>query len=245
MNCLDFRRICLVEPSSRDPRILIHLYHCSCCKSFRKRLLAAENEMHAAMQVDVPDSLGRKIVFDTEMQSYSEPQGFRWQMFAAGMVMAVALGVGLATYTVKRNVVPVLAMHIADDPLHMSPPQADAKQRLDQVMRHLGGTWVGDKPAFTHAKVCLVKERAAAHLVVAGVQGPVTVFLIPNLSAAKREDVAVDGQVAAVHKLGKGSMALFGYPGENLDVIASRFSQSVQWTRQLANLSEQITLAGK
>lgn len=242
MNCLDFRRICLIEPSSRDPRLYLHLYHCACCKAFRKRLLAAEAEMHDVMQVPVPEGLDRKIVFDTEMQSTPERRGLVWQMAAASLLLVLALGMTFTALNARPDVVPALAMHMADDPLHMAPAQVDASQRLDQVLRHLGGSWQGPKPEITHATVCLVKERAAAHLVVAGEQGPVTVFLLPRLKVRERHGLAVDGQLVEVLSLDEGSVAVFGYQGESFDRIAGQFAAGVRWTESQAQRKPTSTL---
>ncbi len=245
MNCLDFRRLCLVEPASREPRVYLHLYHCPACRAYRKRVLQAENELNSVMSVSVPEGLGQKIVFDAEMTSQQRHPRFIWQAIAASVVLAVTIGIGLGIARFAPDVVPTLAMHIADDPLHMSPPQFDASQRLDQVMRHLGGVWQGSKPAITHATVCLLNKRAAAHLVVAGDKGPVTVFLLPGFSARAQHDVVVDGQLAAVQRLGDGSIALFGYPGENFADIAAHFDDSIHWNHEIARLRYDLHIASK
>ncbi len=245
MNCLDFRRLCLVEPGNREPRVFLHLYHCAACRSYRKRVIQAEREMTAVMHVPVPEGLGSKIVFDTELHAQREDkQRFNWMAMAASIVLGVAIGVGLFTMTTQPDVLPSLAMHVADDPLHMTPAQPDADQRLDEVMRFLGGAWAGAKPRLTHAKLCLVDEHAAAHLVVAGKQGPVTVFLLPRSHARTLQNRVVDGQIAEVAALNTGSIALFGYRGEDLAAIERQFQASVTWSDVVAQQKTRFLVLG-
>lgn len=246
MNCLDVRRLCLVEPHSRDPRLYLHLYHCPACRKYRKQVLQGEQKVQDAMHVPVPEGLGKKIAFDQAMNP-PRSKGFTgwgsWQSVAAGVVMGIGLGIGLIVMNARPDVVVDLAMHMADDPLHMAPAQSDAEERLDKVMRHLGGHWSGEKPAVTHATVCLVREHAAAHLVVKGQQGPVTVFLLPRMQSREHELLPVDGQLADVNDLHDGSIALFGYEGEDLDRIERQFAEAIQWSPSIAKQTSSRFLA--
>lgn len=248
MNCLDFRRVCLVEPTSRDPRIYLHLYHCPACRAYRKQVLRAEERMHVAMRIPVPEGLGNKVMFDSEMQAHQSRSSYvqsGWSWAAVALLLVISLGVVFSGLNSRMDVVPALTMHMADDPLHMSPAQADARVRLDQVMRHLGGQWQGAKPPITHATLCLIREQPAAHLVVRGRQGPVTVFLMPGIRAREREQLQVGGQVAEVRHLSEGSIALFGYPDEDLQQIERRFADAIRWSSTLAKNSGVWRMAEK
>jgi len=125
----------------------------------------------------------------------------------------------------------------------MLPTQTDAAQRLAMVMRDIGGQWQGEYPEnLTHARLCPVRGRASAHLVVQGERGPVTVFLIPGTDA-RNENGLKQAQLVAVSDLHGGSIALFGYEGENLAVIEAQFQQHVSWKQSLAARQEAIQLA--
>lgn len=246
MNCLDFRRLCLTEPSAREPRIYLHLYHCPACRAYRRQVLAMEGEMRAAMSVEVPEGLDRKVMFNSEMKVHSESMSrpAKWRWAAAAIAVITAVVISFASITRQVDVVPDLAMHMADDPLHMTAPQPDARARLAQVMRHLGGQWEGRSPAITHATLCLIRKQAAAHLVVAGRQGPVTVFLMPNMKAREFSHLKVGGQKANVLRLDAGSIALFGYHEEDLEIISEQFTSSVFWTLFNGGEDKNTYLAG-
>lgn len=243
MNCLDVRRVCLVEPGSRDPRLLLHIYHCPACRKFRKRVLAAELDVKTAMNVSVPEGLGRRIAFDSSMD-HNRSRGWpRWQAMAATVMVAIALGVALHGMNNKRDLTPALARHTMEDPLHMTPPQADVSRRLHMVMKHLEGVWTGDSSILTHATVCVVHNMPAAHLVARGKEGPVTVYLVPRYKA-RTLTRHLDGQVVEVLELGNGSLALFGYEGEDLAPVRAIFTKSVDWKQVSASVSRAVRVAG-
>lgn len=244
MNCLDVRRFCLVEPASHNPRLMMHIYHCKPCRQYRKRVLEAEQNLRSAMAVPVPEGLGRRIVFDTE---FDEPARRQRPVYLALAAVVAAAVIGLAAVINLQlwapNVVPDLARHMVEDPLHMTPPQGDARLRLKMVMRDLGAAWQGPLPEnLSHATLCLVRKQSAAHLVVQGRQGPVTVFLMPDLRARKLSGLQ-QAQVVEVAELDGGSIALFGYQGEDLEQIQQEFAGHVRWGAAASAASEPLHLA--
>lgn len=231
MNCLDVRRMCLAEPHSRSPRLLLHVYHCKACRQYRNRILAAEEQIHSTMNVPAPEGLGRKVMFDT---GFDEAPARRrgWMYAAAATAMSALLVLASLVYLQTRppDVVPDLARHMVEDPLHIQPPEADADQRLDEVVRHLGGKLAASPSNVLHATLCMIRDLTAAHLVVRGQQGPVTVFVIPRHRVRSFERINIDGQIGMVADYGEGSIALFGYEGESLEAVRAQFSERIRWT---------------
>ena len=62
MNCLDFRRVILVNPRQPDEAARAHALECAGCRDFLESQREMDAELFAALQVPPPDGLADRIL---------------------------------------------------------------------------------------------------------------------------------------------------------------------------------------
>jgi hypothetical protein len=218
MNCLEFRRACLVEPHAHDPEFRAHAQACPACQRFLHDQLEQEARLRAALAIQPPEKLAARILL---RQSFVPGQ--RWPLAAAASVL-VALVAGLAGYFLSRPLTieaEVLA-HIHAEPDHLASPAPENPAKITTVLQSLGARLEGQTGEVRYAGVCDIGKRAGGHLVLKGEKGPVTVLLLPEQRLRQPLRIHDRGLEGVVLPAPGGAVAYIGMTGEPIDELAGQ-----------------------
>lgn len=219
MNCLEYRRAVLEDPAARDAGLNRHRLACRPCADWTARQQRLDSRIADALAVPVPDGLAERVL----MRSAWQKRRPRWHGIAAGLV-AVLAGAIIAVQLVDR---PALADAVIGHIYHESELLLPGAQevdpdRLQEVLARVGSRLEGSLGPVTHAGLCPINGRLAAHLVVAGEHGPVAVLIMPQHGVEMVMPVADDRLHGSIVPVGHGSVAIVGFRGEQLDELAER-----------------------
>ena len=94
MNCLEFRRLCLSEPGSRNKDYITHREECEECARYADSVIAVDGRLADAMRVPVPEDLVNRIKLRQVIQDEQVSRRIRpvQLALAASIVVAVTLG---------------------------------------------------------------------------------------------------------------------------------------------------------
>jgi len=119
--------------------------------------------------------------------------------------------------------------HIDDEAHHLREAGPVAGQRVKFVFARFGARLNGDIGQVNFAAECLMRKRNGVHLVLPGVQGPVTAFFMPGEHTERVLPVSSERFAGHVVPTAWGSIAVVGEHGEPLEGLAQKLAGAVEW----------------
>lgn len=225
MECLEFRRRMLETPRSRDADLAEHRLACSACAAWALRAGALEGLLGDALSVPVPEGLKDRVTMQAGWQS---PQR-RWYSTAAAVLVLLAAGLVVVPSINRPALADAVVEHLYHEPELLLPSELEVDPaRLREVLARVGGSLSGDIGHITHAGLCPINGKLAAHLVVTGKHGPVAVIVMPGHGIQTVTRVSDDSFRGSIVPVGRGSVAIIGMGDEELDELAERVQAGFQ-----------------
>ena len=206
MNCLDFRRLILVDPRTLPEDARAHALECIACRETLEKQREADDRLFDAMQVPVPDGLA-----DRMLVTRGHRPGRRRFAWAIAATLFLTAGVGLITrrYFTPDPLGAEAIDHVAHEPQSFTTIQAVGTDFLPSVLAEQGLKAALVLGQVTYTRICPMDGRTARHLVIRTAEGPVTLFLMPDDPNKRRRSVTETGGMAAVTMPAKrGSLAI-------------------------------------
>ncbi len=223
MNCLEFRRRMLEAPRERDSDLSEHRLGCPQCAAWAARSFLLEGRLSEALSVEVPEGLRERVMLKT---ASAPDRSLRWRAAAAVLVF-VAAGLVAVPVLNRPALADAVVSHLYHEPELLLPSDIEVNSvRLHEVLARVGGSLQGDIGKITHAGLCPINGKLAAHLVVAGSNGPVAVIVMPGHGVQSTTRVADSSFRGAILPVGAGSVAVIGSDAEQLDELVERVRQS-------------------
>lgn len=195
MNCLDFRRLVLVDPRQMSEEARAHALECTACRETLEKQREADDKLFAALQVPVPDGLADRIL----VQRGHEPSRRRWAWaIAATVLLTTSLGlIGRRFLAIDPLGVEAIE-HVAHEPQSFTTIHAIGNDYLPVVLAEQGLSASVALGQVSYARICPMDGRTARHVVIRMAEGPVTLFLMPDDPNKRRRSVTEAGGMAAV-----------------------------------------------
>ena len=216
MNCLEFRRHCLIDPLSRDAGFREHSRDCPACRTFLQAQLDQEQRLRAAIAIEPPPDLAARILL---RQSFAHRA--RGPLAIAATVLLSTLA-GLMGYFATRapSLESEVLAHIHAERDHLTSETRENPGKVAMVLEALGARVEGMSGDVRYAGVCDISKRPGAHLVLRGRHGPVTVLLLPHQATSQRTPIHDEQLEGVILPIRGGSVALVGNRGEDMDALA-------------------------
>ena len=225
MNCLEYRRLMTIEPSSRDPELLGHAGKCAACAAFGERLQHFERDLEKTLAVDAPEGLESRILLRQSVKATRARRAWNQRIYAVAATMLLTVGVVsgwmLTKYTqrVQAPLDQLVLNHIHDEEGHLNDRHDVQLAELNQVVNRFGVRADALPALVNFAHPCPMRKDQGAHLVLAGKQGPVTVLIIPGEQLSERMAIRDERFEGYVLPTRYGALAIVGEHGEQLDEI--------------------------
>jgi hypothetical protein len=217
MNCLDFRRACLVDPAQHEPAFREHAERCPACGEFLHAQRRAEEQLRRALAVEPPETLAARILLRRSFaQRLRRPLAI-----AATVIVSLTAGSLMFLFTRPPALEAEVLAHILAEPEHLTAREP-AAGKVAAVLQALGAQVDGLPAEVRYAGICDIRRRPGAHFVFQGERGPVTVLLMPEEAVARRLAIQGDGLEGTVLPAGSGSIAVIGNRGEPVEALAER-----------------------
>jgi len=206
MNCIDFRRLVLVDPRGLSEDARGHAAECAACRETLEKQREADDRLFDAMQVPVPDGLADRILV-----AHGKPPARRRFAWAIAATLFLTAGVGLLgrRYLSADPLGAEAIEHVAHEPQSFSTVQVVANDFLPAALAEQGFKATLALGKVSYERICPMDGRTARHVVVRTADGPVTLFLMPGDPSRRQRTVTETGGMAAVTvAAAKGSVAI-------------------------------------
>ena len=206
MNCLDFRRLVLVDPRQMNEEARAHAIECAACRETLEKQREADDKLFAALQVPAPDGLADRIL----VQQGRRPSRRRWAWaVAATFLLTAGLGLIGRRFLAHDRLGDEVIDHVAHEPESFTTIHAVGNDFLPVALAESRLRTVAALGPVSYARICPLDGRTARHLVIRTAEGPVTLFLMPGDPSSRRRSVTEAGGMAAVTMpAAKGSVAI-------------------------------------
>jgi len=227
ITCLEFRRRVGAEPAASDTEIEAHRQACLPCARHQDELRAMDGVIQRALRIELPREKAAPA-------AAPDPTAPRRRLFAiaASLVAGIAIGIVLLVSAPRESVAREVMDHFTREKaesLAMTEPLTPAALAgvLDPDGTRLK-PGVGD---VTFAARCTFDGHVVPHLVVRTPEGPVTVLMLRHRTIARPMHLAEQGYEGVVLPAPKGSIAVVGEGIADLDAVAKKVYDAVDWGR--------------
>jgi len=229
IDCIAFKRDCGADPQGvvANTRLLNHQNACAPCADFYQSMLALDLKLSAAFdlpvhEASIEDQLSPTQVHDVNVVAFKKPllNRFKPAFAAAASVLVAAFGVFALQYSAPTLANDVVE-HIHHEPHLLMLTEANTSQeKIQMVLKQANVNLVDENLEILSAKLCPLDGQLAAHLVVKGENGPVTVMILPEnkTKAGSIKTKEFNGRIVPAEH---GVIAVVGGKRENLNHIES------------------------
>ncbi|ERB64284.1 DUF3379 domain-containing protein [Vibrio coralliilyticus OCN008] len=231
MDELEFRRRVMSDPKDRDSDILEAMKSNDANGKFADDILDLDAQIAKAMNVDVPEDLADRILFNQTSSTESNVVRPNFAKRAMAMAASIAFVFGLLVGQVNWGniVVSPAQASLADTAIkHV----IDEKPFVEHLDENVASSQINAKMMpFDHQlgenfpyhvyylNHCGFGKSNALHMVFQGKKGKVTLFLT-GIASDKTVDFEEKGMAGVVEPVGQTSLILVGEEGEDVAKIA-------------------------
>jgi hypothetical protein len=213
-----------------------HLSTCEACQAFRAEMQDLDQLIGRAMRLSVPElALPDLAEIDTSNVAVMPRRRFgapAWLALAATVTLAAFLGFRM--FGNDLSAVPLaeqIVAHIEHEPYAVRvTDEAVSDRRLARVVPASVATMDHSAGLITYAQSCLINGHEVPHLVIQGERGPITILLMPEEAVAGAQSIVSERLNGVILPVGRGSIAIIGEEGENLQKIEEQVLSSVTWS---------------
>ena len=224
MSCLEFRRRVGAEPAYSDDEVEAHRRECPACARHQDELRAMDSLIGRALAVDAS-----RIRKGEPVVAAATQQRPRFLALAASIVIGLAVALTLWVSSPRLSLAREVIGHVMHEPQTMLSTTPIEPGALAGVLDPEGTRLrpgIGD---VSFAARCVYEGHVVPHLVVRTPQGTVVVLLLRHRSVSAPVRIAESGYEGIVLPAPRGSIAVVGRDQKELDAIAQRIFEAVDW----------------
>ena len=227
MNCEDFRRCLLQDPSCTDAAFLQHRDRCASCRKEWQQAQSFEQMLRGViMQPQTPTP-------EIRMQ----PSRRRlWQRTWVRLASVLLLLVGsVGGYNLVRHMfsqeslAELVTHHVQSEPGLLQQTRLLDEMSVAAAFASMGFELRASLNAVTAVSPCWIRKGRGVHMVVQGEKGAVTLLLMPGEYVDERQVLQVGGWSGTLVPERWGSLAVLTSAGENTDAFVDLVEKNVRW----------------
>lgn len=230
MNCLEFRRLKLIDPNRLTPHAQAHARECASCAEFARAQDAFELRLGEALRVPADTALGARVLLRQQLRREGLRRTFaRAAALVLAFVLVLAGGVRLALP--DAVLFDLTARHVALEQKAFMAEEKRSSGELQDALARSGAKVV--KPIngnISYIHDCPVPGGLGKHIVVRTAQGTITLLTMPNKKVYLRRSKLKSGFAIAILPCKQGSVALVARSESELAALEAQLSQHVQWS---------------
>ncbi len=236
MDCLEFRRLTLINPLDDHPARLAHQQECQGCAKFEQDLLAQDALIREATRIEVPEGFAARILLNHSLQPSSRltPRPV-WFAVAASVVLAAFLLQPVIDTTFYRPFENSLVGHMSKHDMlahagHSHAPHSQAThsatsspEKIRAVLAAANTDLPSDIGNIIAATTCVINGELMAHLLVRHNDREFVVFVVPESSVVERT-FSHDQWSGQLVNLNQRSLAVINHNGAELSAATEEFA---------------------
>lgn len=214
MNCLEFRRLKLADPSVETPELGAHASTCSACRRFEIELRSMDEDIHKVAEIDVPQGMAGRILLNQSLKVRARTVTRRWVWagLAASVMVAGFIGMAALIPSSETAFGGELISHV--EMPHSSPDVNQlASTHLQRVLHSVDAESADLPGEVIYATNCLIDGEMVAHLMVRQGNDEFVVILVRHEYVTTRALFQQDGWRGVIEPHEVGNLAVMRREG--------------------------------
>ncbi|HEU5468590.1 MAG TPA: DUF3379 family protein [Steroidobacteraceae bacterium] len=224
MTCLEFRRRVGAEPFAGGADIEAHRRACAACARHQDELRAMDGVIRRALDVD----LATPEAAPADPARASRRRAFA---IAASLVAGAAIGFALLVAVPRDSVAREVVFHVVHESGAMDGTAPIPAAEVAAVLGPDGPRLRPGAGDVTYVRRCDFAGHVVPHLVVRTSRGPVTVLLLGHREVGEPKRFDELGYQGIVLPAPRGSIAVIGAGVADLEGVARKVYEAVEWGR--------------
>jgi len=205
--CEEYQQEILQDPDHLDLSIVAHCKNCPDCNSTYQESLRFQKELSKAMEIDAPDALLKTCNTIPVHQKYKH--------IGISVILFI---IAITVYAIKPyqpNLDSSILEHIENESFALTANNDIDPMDVELLFNKIGMHFSGESPKIIFAEHCPLLNKFAAHLVMQGRQGAITILFTEEKigRTQKIKNSRFQGEIVPTKK---GSIAIVGEHGEEL-----------------------------
>ena len=228
MNCLEFRRLKLADPSRMPGEATAHQRECPLCDAFARRIDAREERVAATLAVPVPEGLADRVLLRVH---HGQRRPWKLMALAASVVLSFGLGLSILHDYPREDYAAFAIEHTLHEPESFTDHRLADPGQFRLALAKFGAELNAPVGEVMYMKLCPVPGGTGWHIVIRTEQGPATLLLIPRKAGVGRETLQAQwgGLNAVALPGGEGYFAVVADSPEKTQAVALMLRQRIRW----------------
>ncbi|VAW73468.1 hypothetical protein MNBD_GAMMA12-3377 [hydrothermal vent metagenome] len=230
MNCLDVCRQLASDPDHLDQKIQTHLQSCAQCTFYALEQKKFNQKLQLAANIDVPKALAERIMLRQSIEQQNQGKISKRSIVAVAAMLLVTVGLSASLlFTQSVSILEsVVTTHIKNEKHHLSEFKSISQSQLNLMLSPLKLLVTTNPQKMTYAGTCHIRKHNGAHFVVRGMQGKVTILVMPGEFITTVKKINDRKYKGLIYPTSYGSMAVVGEVDENVEKIYQEFNRLVK-----------------
>jgi len=229
MDDLEFRRRAYAEPDSQDEDFLAYKNQTLENTRLIEELHSQDKSLKQAMQIAPPPDLAERIKLN---QALGRHQTLRKRLQVSTFAASVLLVLGLV-FTFMRptsmSLQQQVLVHIYDELNHLAEQGNKPLSEVNKLLAHFDVSMQQQIGQVNYLGSCDIASKKGVHMVVQGDVGPITVFMLPDVSVDSQQLIKDERFHGLIIPGSGGSVVVVGEKGESLRVLQDKLNQYLVW----------------
>lgn len=246
MNCLDFKRLALSDPNSRESNFVEHSAKCPDCLKYVGGVRQMDADLLNSVEVEMPSDLMARLQLNQELteeaetlatasssqpvRRYAIAASFALALFVAGFMANNQFGASNSIGEDYEALLSSVVEHMDEEPMTpvWSAEKANSNANVllasydpDMKLKHL------NKLQFS--KICSMGQYRGLHASLETSDGQVTFAYIKGDSVGDLLDAGYEGYVSRVKPVRGGNLIIMSRTNRSLEEADSQLEEAMYW----------------
>ncbi len=243
MNCLDFKRLALSDPNSKEPSFVLHSKECPDCSKYVRGIRQMDADLSSSIDVSMPDSLMARLelnqMLDEESKNKAKSPAWRNYAIAASLAGALFVAGFFSNGFIGpqgdisddyQTLLAGVVEHMNEKPL---TPVWDAQKANESANMHLANYDGEMKLKFLQnlqfSRICPMGNYRGLHATLETDNGQVTFAYIKGESLDDLQDASYEGYVTRIKPLRGGNLIIISRTNRALEVADKQLEEAIYW----------------
>jgi hypothetical protein len=218
-NCINVQRALLSDPQHTKTALQQHLQACHRCRQFMHEITSFDADIHAGLNIKVPEQLADKILLAKSIQENRQlNKASHWLKGAVAGVTLLVGSIGSYLYLSTPLLIEEIALtHVRNELHHLDDRKNIQLAQLNNILRPLHMKLEQSSHIINYAGSCKIRNSEGVHVVLQGKHSPVTLLFMPGEHINARKTLEDSNFKGIVLPLENGSVAIIADKQEVLD----------------------------
>lgn len=245
MNCLDFKRLALSEPNSRQHSFVEHSENCAQCLKFVGDIRQMDADLTSSVDAEMPSDLIARLQLNQELTEELESEVIapsamiRRYAIAASFTLAVFIAGFMASnqFSSHNNIGEDYQALLAGVVEHMNEQVITPVWSVERANANANTLLASYDPAMKlkflsnlqFSKICPMGRYQGLHASLETADGQVTFAYIKGDSVGQLRDAGYQGYVSRVKPVRGGNLVIISRTNKSLQEADSQLEKAMYW----------------